>query len=423
MRGPVSPRDLALALIRDHGRLFEAHTWVFCKTMGEAQLSITGETMDGKPLVTVGMPVRNGQSVIEEALESVLNQTMTDFELVIADNASTDETESICRKYVRSDSRVRYHRHDRNLGAAQNFNFTFAQCRGPYFKWMAHDDIIAPTYLERCLKCFEHGPESLVLVYPQRQLMSFDGRLIPRDAGITVRRHIRFAAPAPSPSTTSSAAHDTTDIRAHTRADDGDGANASQATRVREHAPVQTQDRYLRHDRNTGHSATNDFLTVSGPTFRELLQRPPKQYPMFVFGLIRAEALRRTRGMGAYPSADLVLVAELRLLGSFVEVPEPLYFQRLHRIDKEWLARSSKRGEAQWYDPAIPPDRVLSSWTLATEHLRGIYTRPIPIAAKLRAYLAMTGYFSARIRRRIRERTLMQRLKEELTPKADPRLY
>lgn len=108
-------------------------------------------TDSAKPLVSLGLPVYNGENYLKLAVQSVLCQTFTDFELIISDNASTDKTESICREFDAAHSRVRYIRHDHNLGAASNFNHTVKLARGEYFKWVAHDDLIAPEYLQTCV--------------------------------------------------------------------------------------------------------------------------------------------------------------------------------------------------------------------------------------------------------------------------------
>ena len=107
------------------------------------------------PLVTVGMPVRNGRRFIREAIESILAQTMPELELVICDNCSTDNTEEICREYMARDSRVRYFRNERNLGPAENHNRCIAHARGKYFRWNAHDDILDPKYLEKVIAVLE----------------------------------------------------------------------------------------------------------------------------------------------------------------------------------------------------------------------------------------------------------------------------
>ena len=102
------------------------------------------------PRVTIGLPVYNGEDFLESALDTLLAQTYTDFELVIADNASTDRTGEICRRAAR-DARVRYHRNDENVGAMRNFNRVFELARGEYFMWAAHDDAHEPDYLRRCV--------------------------------------------------------------------------------------------------------------------------------------------------------------------------------------------------------------------------------------------------------------------------------
>jgi glycosyltransferase involved in cell wall biosynthesis len=92
---------------------------------------------------------------LAQAIESILAQTFGDFELIISDNASTDDTEEICRRYADQDPRVRYYRQAHNVGAAANFNRTFELATGRYFKWAAHDDLIEPTYLEKCVEVLE----------------------------------------------------------------------------------------------------------------------------------------------------------------------------------------------------------------------------------------------------------------------------
>lgn len=124
----------------------------------------------GIPAVSVGIPVYNGDNYLEEAIASILAQTFTDFELVISDNASTDRTEEICRRFAASDSRIRYFRQPKNLGATANFQFVIDAARARYFKWAAHDDVIAPTFLERCHEVLEADP-GCILVYPRTMII------------------------------------------------------------------------------------------------------------------------------------------------------------------------------------------------------------------------------------------------------------
>lgn len=92
------------------------------------------------PAISIGMPVYNGEKYIREALDSLLGQSVTDFELLISDNASTDGTEAICQQYAAKDSRIRYVRQPVNLGALANFTFVLDEARGGYFMWAAADD-------------------------------------------------------------------------------------------------------------------------------------------------------------------------------------------------------------------------------------------------------------------------------------------
>lgn len=111
------------------------------------------------PLISIGIPVYNGDNYLADTLDAILAQTFRDFEVLIADNCSTDGTEAICRAYVAKDPRVRYHRQPHNLGAAPNYNDVFHRSHGEYFKWSAHDDLIEPTFLERCVTVLDADPE------------------------------------------------------------------------------------------------------------------------------------------------------------------------------------------------------------------------------------------------------------------------
>lgn len=117
---------------------------------------------DSTPSLTIGLPVYNGAAFIGEAIASILAQTYDNFELVISDNASTDATEAICRTYVEKDRRVRYIRNETNIGAAPNYNRLLEASESKYFKWAAHDDVLAPAYLERCIEVLERRPSVVV---------------------------------------------------------------------------------------------------------------------------------------------------------------------------------------------------------------------------------------------------------------------
>jgi glycosyltransferase involved in cell wall biosynthesis len=128
---------------------------------GESNLEPSGTE---RPLVSIGLPVYNGETYLRGLLDSVLAQTFTAFELIISDNASTDGTEAICREYAAADRRVRYHRQPRNRGVTWNFRQVALLSSTKYFCWTSHDDLLSPNYVERCIEILETDP-SVVLCY------------------------------------------------------------------------------------------------------------------------------------------------------------------------------------------------------------------------------------------------------------------
>lgn len=129
---------------------------------------------DARPKLSIGLPVYNGAAYLDDAIDSILTQTFRDFELLIYDNASTDETPMICSKYVENDSRVRYVRQPQNVGATKNFNDCVTDSRGDYFKWAAHDDILAPSFLEQCVSALDANPDA-ALCHSKVQLIDGNG--------------------------------------------------------------------------------------------------------------------------------------------------------------------------------------------------------------------------------------------------------
>jgi glycosyltransferase involved in cell wall biosynthesis len=108
--------------------------------------------------LVIALPVYNGEKYVAKAIESILEQTFSDYHLLIGDNASTDSTEEICREYAKKDNRITYHRHRENIGASPNYNFLFQPQDATYFKWAAHDDILQPRYLEKCIQLLDDDP-------------------------------------------------------------------------------------------------------------------------------------------------------------------------------------------------------------------------------------------------------------------------
>ena len=110
-----------------------------------------------KPLkVSIGMPIYNGEKFIRQALDSLLAQTETNFELILSDNASTDATEKICREYSGKDKRISYVRQEKNSGPLWNFNYVLQHAQGEYFMWAAHDDLWSKDWVTTLLKNFNN---------------------------------------------------------------------------------------------------------------------------------------------------------------------------------------------------------------------------------------------------------------------------
>jgi glycosyltransferase involved in cell wall biosynthesis len=142
------------------------------------------------PKVSIGLPVHNGEKYLSQAIQSILDQTFADFELIISDNASTDRTAEICAEAAARDQRIRYFRQERNLGAAPNHQFTVRQASGEYFKWSAHDDIMEPAWLERCVEALDR--------YPEVQL-AFPLSLVIDEGGNVLRKHPAYGGRLMSP--------------------------------------------------------------------------------------------------------------------------------------------------------------------------------------------------------------------------------
>lgn len=129
------------------------------------------------PFVSIGMPVYNGEAHLEEAIDSNLSQTLCRFELIISDNASTDSTAEICRKYTARDTRIRYIRQPVNIGAPANYNEVFRRSSGDYFRWASSNDLVEPTLLEQCVPLLEDHADAVVS-FPQTQYIDEQGSCV-----------------------------------------------------------------------------------------------------------------------------------------------------------------------------------------------------------------------------------------------------
>ena len=112
------------------------------------------------PLVSIGVPAYNGGRHLVEALESARAQAYAPIEIIVSDDASSDDTETICRHFAAIDARVRYVRQRRNLGAISNFKRVRDLARGTYFTWLAQDDLLSdPRYVGTVVDFLERNPD------------------------------------------------------------------------------------------------------------------------------------------------------------------------------------------------------------------------------------------------------------------------
>jgi len=114
---------------------------------------------DQKKLVSIGLPIYNGANRVTRALGTLLAQTYKNFELIISDNASTDDTESVCRSYAAKDVRIKYIRQKENLGHIGNLYFLLKEAKGEYFMWVADDDWWNEKYIEKLVDALDKNPD------------------------------------------------------------------------------------------------------------------------------------------------------------------------------------------------------------------------------------------------------------------------
>lgn len=116
--------------------------------------------------VSIGMPVFNDKLFLKKAVDSILAQTFRDFELIIADDCSSDGSADICREYADRDDRIRYIRHQHNMGISRNMEFLLAEARYDYFMWAANDDIWEPEFIAELMQGFVEKPAAVAAFCP-----------------------------------------------------------------------------------------------------------------------------------------------------------------------------------------------------------------------------------------------------------------
>ncbi len=117
---------------------------------------------DRLPLVSIGLPVHNGEKFLRQALDSALAQDYWNLEFVLINNASTDGTAKICEEYAARDRRIRYESFDQLVIAPENFFRAVKAATGKYFTWLSHDDLLSnPQCISQLVPFLEANPETI----------------------------------------------------------------------------------------------------------------------------------------------------------------------------------------------------------------------------------------------------------------------
>jgi len=124
-------------------------------------------------IVSIGLPVYNGEKFLKKRLENILNQTHENIELIISNNHSNDRTAEICKKYESKDIRIKYYFQEKQISITKNFNFVLEKSTGKYFAWASADDILEPIFIEKNLEILEQNKQ---IVCSSGQVESFGER-------------------------------------------------------------------------------------------------------------------------------------------------------------------------------------------------------------------------------------------------------
>jgi len=140
--------------------------------------SSDSNTRNNSTILSIGIPVFNGERFLRKCIESLLSQTFRSFEIIISDNCSTDSTPKICKDYLDEDSRIRYIRHKKNMGLHWNFNFVLKEARSKYFTWVAVDHLFEPDFLEKNVNLLESNnvaacSTSKISFYDKKEISQF----------------------------------------------------------------------------------------------------------------------------------------------------------------------------------------------------------------------------------------------------------
>lgn len=273
------------------------------------------------PLVSIGVPVYNGEAYLAEALDSLLAQSYQNLQIVICDNASTDSTQTISERYAQLDSRIEYHRNAENLGAAINYNNSFKLSKGKYFKWATHDDLCAPNMIQACVDALE-SDDAAALCAPKTIIID--------DKGTAVKNLQREL----------------------------DASHCDALSRLKQYFNFYYAD-------------------------EEANQ---------VFGVYRSSLLKQSALIGNYPASDLLLLAQISLMGKIVLLDERLFMRRDHEATSI-RANKTPADVARWFDASKPKNlRVYPYFRRFLEFQKIVYGSTLTLTDKLKAFALVTRW-------------------------------
>ncbi|SVE04342.1 uncharacterized protein METZ01_LOCUS457196, partial [marine metagenome] len=117
------------------------------------------ESVEGLPIVSIGLPAFNNENTIEDAIQSIINQSFQNWELIISDNNSSDNTEKIIKKLISLDSRISFYKQKENTGMYANFEFVLTKAKGKYFHWLGSDDSRSVNFLDDNISYLENNSD------------------------------------------------------------------------------------------------------------------------------------------------------------------------------------------------------------------------------------------------------------------------
>jgi len=132
----------------------------------------------GEPLVSICIPTFNRPELLREAIRSCMAQTVGDFEIVITDNSENDDSQRMVSDL--GESRIRFHKNERNIGGAENFSKALSLARGRYVKWLMDDDLMKPEFLALTVAALEKHPTAGVAMAPMDLIDAQGRRITPR---------------------------------------------------------------------------------------------------------------------------------------------------------------------------------------------------------------------------------------------------